>query len=147
MPTAPSQEPTITRSTTAVAALTAGWIASFVPLALAVFISTPVRFFDIAAGMWIPTAILVFPSWLLLAVPLFIFLQPASDFWRYRIAIPFGTLFGIIIAGGALEAISADQQQSFSTVLSVALSGASSGATTLGLMAHHNTTIHKNPSP
>lgn len=147
MPAAPSQEPTITRSMTAVAALTAGWITAFVSLSLVVLISTPEFFLDTAAGLWIPSAILVFPSWLLLALPLFLFLRPSSDFWRYRIAIPFGTLFGIIIASAALEAISADEPQSLFKVLSVALTGAFSGAATLGLMAHHNTTIHKTPSP
>lgn len=112
---------------TALAALILGWIAAVIPTAFAV-----------GTLSYLLTGFLVIPCWLLLAVPLFIFLRPTSDFWRSWGSIPFGAIVGTTISSSFYYTVDGYPTPSFGEVLPFALSGAASGGTTLGTISWRN---------
>lgn len=122
----------------AVAALAVGWMAAVLPLAIPVLFYDPADFVAMAVGYFFFTATLVVPCWLLLAIPLFIFLSPSSDFWRSQVAIPFGAVVGTMLSTSFFLAIANYPSESPGQVLAFALSGAASGGTMLGMLARRN---------
>jgi hypothetical protein len=128
----------ITKTDSALAALIFGWAAAVLPLAIATLFDEPAALIDSILGHLMLTGTLVVPCWFLVAVPLFIFLRPDSDFWRSWVSIPFGAIIGTILSSSFYHAIAYYPSHSPGTVLTFALSGAASGGTMLGILSRRN---------
>ncbi|HTV43416.1 MAG TPA: hypothetical protein VMF08_22830 [Candidatus Sulfotelmatobacter sp.] len=127
-------------------ALLAGWIAAAVPMAVSAHLPAHADIRDVAWLFFLlVTGALVVPCWILIAVPLFVFLRSRAVFWRYYVSIPFGAVIGLLISFALAFALYAGPVSGAGTgIFWLTLSGAASGAMTFGVMSWMNGREHKN---